>query len=123
MQLQSVKPTLNAQSHNGIDYVIVILLQCLDSLVPRDTGLGHDQLDILVLQTSSIDLLSIVLVLILLVIASVNSLALAVVVGVIVASVVVSGVIMSLLGGQLLGSGGLGLGVEILDLGFAEDAE
>jgi hypothetical protein len=41
--------------------------------------LGHDQLNILVLETSSINLLSIILVLVLLVIASINGLALAVV--------------------------------------------
>jgi hypothetical protein len=83
--------------------------------------LGHDQFDILVLQTSSIDLLSLVLILVFLGIASLNSLALSVVVVVVVASVIVSGVVMGLLGGQLLSSVELSLGVEILDLGFSED--
>jgi hypothetical protein len=42
--------------------------------------LGHDQLDILVLKTAGIDFLSIVFVVVLLVIASIDSLALAVIV-------------------------------------------
>jgi archaellum biogenesis protein FlaJ (TadC family) len=42
--------------------------------------LGHDQFNILVLETSSIDLLSIIFVIILLVITSIDGLALAVVV-------------------------------------------
>jgi hypothetical protein len=83
--------------------------------------LGHDQLDILVLQTSSINLLSLILVFILLV-TGVDGLALAVVVGVVVASVVMSSVVVGLLGSQLLSGRGLGLGVEILDLGLTEDA-
>jgi hypothetical protein len=41
--------------------------------------------------------------------------------GVIVARVVVSGVVMLLLSSELLGSGSLSLGVEILDLGLTED--
>ena len=117
MQFQSVKTTLYAQSHDRVDYVIVVLLQCLDSLVPRDAGLGHDQLDIFVLQTGGIDLFGIVLILILLALASLNSLALAMVVVVIVvmvvvvAGVVMSGVVMSFLRGQLLSGRDLGLGV------------
>lgn len=83
--------------------------------------MGHDQLDILVLQTSSINLLSLILVFILLV-TGVDGLALAVVVGVVVASVVMSSVVVGLLGSQLLSGRGLGLGVEILDLGLTEDA-
>jgi hypothetical protein len=49
VQLQYISYALYAQRHDGVDYVIVVFLQCLDSLVPRDTCLGHDQLDILVL--------------------------------------------------------------------------
>jgi hypothetical protein len=52
----------------------------------------------------------------------IDSLALSVVVGVIVARVVVSGVVVLLLSSELLGSGSLSLGVEILDLGLTEDA-
>jgi hypothetical protein len=53
--------------------------------------LSHDQLDILVLKTSSIDFFSIVLVIVLLVITSIDGLALAVV----VTRVIVAGVVMS----------------------------
>jgi archaellum biogenesis protein FlaJ (TadC family) len=42
--------------------------------------LGHNQLNVLVFETSSINLLSIILVIILLVVARINSLALSVVV-------------------------------------------
>jgi hypothetical protein len=113
--------TLYAQSHDRVDYIIVVLLQCLDSLLSGNACLGHDQLDILVLKTRSIDLLSIILVIVLLVITLVDSLALSVVVRVVVARVVVSGVVVLLLGGELLSSGSLGLGVEILNLGLTED--
>lgn len=116
------KYALYAESHDRVDYVVVVLFQCLDSLVPRDTCLGHDQLDILVFQSGSVNLLTIVFILILLAIATINSFTLAVVVGVVVASVIMSGVVMGLLRGQLLSGRDLGLGVEILDLGFAEDA-
>jgi hypothetical protein len=85
--------------------------------------LGHDQLNILVLKTSSIDLLSIILVIVLLVITSIDGLALAVVVTwVIMAGVVMSRVVVAFGSSQLLSSGSLGLGVEILDLGLSEDA-
>jgi len=83
--------------------------------------LGHDQLDILVLKTRSIDFLSVVLIVVLLVIASVNSLALAVV-AVIVTRVVMSSVVVRFSSSKLLGSGSLSLGVQILDLGLAENA-
>ena len=85
--------------------------------------MGHDQLDILVLKTGSINFLSVILIVVLLVIASINSLTLAVVVTrVIVAGVVMSRVVVGLSLSQLLSSGGLGLGVEILDLSLTEDA-
>jgi hypothetical protein len=84
--------------------------------------LSHDQLDILILKTSSIDFFSVILVIVLLVITSIDSLALAVVVTrVIVAGVVMSRVIVGLSSSQLLSSGSLGLRVEILNLGLTED--
>lgn len=84
--------------------------------------MGHDQLDILILNTGSI-LLSILILLVLLAVASVNGLALAMVVVMVVvmAGVVMSCVVMSLLCSQLLSGGDLGLGVEILNLGFTEN--
>jgi hypothetical protein len=86
--------------------------------------LGHDQLNILVLKTRSINLLSIIFVLILLVITGINSLALSVsvVVIVIMARVIVSGVVVSLSSSELLGSRSLSLGVKVLNLGLTEDA-
>lgn len=113
--------SLYAQSHNRVDYVVVVLLQCLDSLVPRDACLGHDQFNILIFQTRSIDLLPIIFVIILLVITSVDSLALAVVVIVVMARVVVSGVVVSVGSSKLLGSAGLSLRIEILNLGLTKD--
>ncbi len=83
--------------------------------------MGHNQLNILVLKSRSINLLSIILVILFLVVASLDGLALTVVVGVVVTRVVVAGVVVGLLSSELLSSGCLGLGVEILDLGLAED--
>ena len=120
------KPRLYAQSHNGVDDVVIVLLQCLDGLVSRNACLGHDEFNILVLETFSINLLSIVLLIILLIIAGLDLLALAVGVavgGVVVARVVMSGVIVLLLGSELLSSGSLSLGVEILNLGLTKDTE
>jgi hypothetical protein len=84
--------------------------------------LGHDQLDILILNTGGI-LLSILILIVLLAVASVNGLALAmiVVMVVVMAGVVMSCVVMSLLRSQLLSGRDLGLGVEVLDLGFTEN--
>lgn len=114
--------SLYAQSHDGVDYVIIILFQRLDSLVPRDTSLGHDQLDIFILQSRCVDLFSVVFFLFLLGITSINGFALAMVVGMVMSSVVVSGMIVCLLGRQLLSGGDLRLRVEILNLSFSEDA-
>jgi hypothetical protein len=73
--------------------------------------LGHDELDILVLDALCVDLFTIVLLLLL----SVSTVA--------VASVVVTGVVvLDGLVGELLGSSGLGAGVEVLNLGLTEDA-
>jgi hypothetical protein len=114
-----ISNNLYAQSHNRVDNIVVVLLQCLDSLVAGDAGLGHDQLDVLVLKTSSINLLLIFFLLLLGI--SLDSLAL-VLVGVVVASVVVTGVVVSLRGSELLSGGSLGLGVEVLDLSLTENA-
>lgn len=112
---------LYAQSHDRVDYIVVVLLQCLDSLLPGNACLGHHQLDVFVLETGSINLLSVILIVVFLVIALVDSLALSAVMGVVVARVVVSGVIVLVLSGKLLGCGSLSLRVEILDLGLSED--
>jgi len=71
--------------------------------------LGHDELNVLVLNALSVNLFLIVLLFL-----GCGLLAVAVVVAGVV--VVVSSV------GKLLGSGGLGAGVEVLNLGLAEDA-
>lgn len=109
--------TLYAQRHNAVDNIIVILLQRLDRLLPADARLRHHELDVLGLETRIIHLLTIVLFLLsrLLVLdrlALVRTLR-----GVVVARVVVGA-----LRGELLSRGGLSLGVEVLDFGFAEDA-
>jgi hypothetical protein len=105
---------LHAQRHDRVDYIIVILLQRLDGLLPRHRRLLHDELNILALKTLLVNLLSIIIViLVLLGVAAVDGLALA---------VVVAGVGVCLSLDDLLGGGGLSLGVEVLDLGLAEDA-
>lgn len=111
--------SLYAQSHDRVDYVVVILFQRLDRLVAGDAGLGHDELDVLVLKTFGVDLLLIVL-LILLGVRGVDSLALAVVVR--MGRVVVTGVVVLLSRRQLLGSCSLSLGVQVLNLSLTEDA-
>lgn len=114
--------SLYAEGHDGVDNIIVILPQGLDSLLTGNAGLGHDQLDVLSLKTSLIDLLAIVLFFLLLLLGlKIDGLALAVVVVVVV---VVTGVLTGSLGGsELLGGGSLGLGVQVLNLGLAEDAK
>ena len=107
---------LYAQGHDTVDNVVVVLLEGLDGLLPAHAGLGHDKLDVLGLETSAVDLLAIVLLLLLL-LGTLDGLALVTLGGVIVAGVVVGG-----LAGELLGSLGLGLGVEVLNLGLTEDA-
>jgi hypothetical protein len=53
--------SLYAQSHNAVDNVIVVLLQCFDSLLPANTRLRHHELDILALQAGLINLFAIIL--------------------------------------------------------------
>lgn len=106
--------SLNTQCHNGVDDIVVVLLQGLDGLLPADVGLGHDKLDILVLNALGVDLLAVILLLLLLGIG-VGGLA---GLGVAVARVVV----LTTGSGELLGGSLLGSGVEVLDLGLAEDA-
>lgn len=122
-QLPTLIP-LYAERHNRVDNVVVVLLQRLDGLVARDVGLGADKLNVLVLQTRGVNL-SLVLLLSLLVARGLGGLALAVVVLVVVL-MVVAGVVVARVFRvslrQLLGSRGLGLGVEVLDLGLAKDA-
>lgn len=109
---------LYAQCHDAVDNIVVILLQRLDGLLAAHACLGHHELDVLGLETGVVHLLTIVLLLLsrLLVL---DGFALVGAVG----GVVVTGVrIVCRLCGKLLGGRGLSLGVEVLNLGFAEDA-
>lgn len=109
-------PWLDTESHDRVDNVVVVLLERLDSLLPRYVGLRHDELDILVLNALGVHLLAVILLLLgglLLGVTTLDSLAR---LAVVVARVVVLG------GGKLLGSRGLGGGVQVLDLGLTEDA-
>ena len=83
--------------------------------------MAHDELDVLVLQTFSIDIF-VIIVVILLGISSIDNFALAVIMEMVMAGVVMAGVIMVPSRGQLLGSGSLSLRIEILDFSFTEDA-
>lgn len=105
---------LNAQRHDGVDYIVVIFLQCFNSLLARNVGLGHDELNILVLDTLSIYLFAVILLFFL------GCLALVVMV---IIAVAVTGVVVvvSTSAGKLLGSSGLGTGVEVLNLSLAKD--
>lgn len=105
---------LNTQSHDGVDNIVVILLQCLDGLFAADTGLGHDQLNVLVLKTLGVHLLAVILLFVLLGLAVLGVLARL--------AVVVAGVVtLGTGGGELLSSGLLGGSVDVLDLGFTEN--
>lgn len=114
----SVPRCLDAESHDRVDDIVVVLLECLDSLLPRYVGLGHDEFDVLVLNALGVHFLAVVLLFLgSLVGGGVGALnGLPAGLTVVVARVVVLG------GGQLLGSGGLGGGVQVLDLGLTEDA-
>lgn len=94
-------------------------MQRLDSLLPRDTCLRHDELDVLGLQTRVVDLLSVIFVVVFLRLARVDGFAFAFM-RVVVAGVGVAGGGAFLLR-QLLDGRGLGLGVEVFDFGFTED--
>ena len=54
-----IKHDLHGELHYGIDDIIGIVLEGLDSLGLRYVGLRHDQLDVLLLHTRGINLLSI----------------------------------------------------------------
>lgn len=110
------RSSLYAQRHDGVDNVVIVLLECLDGLLPADGCLSHDELNVLGLESSVIDLLAVILLLVLLGLLGLNGLALV--------TVVVAGVVTgrSLLSGKLLGSGSLSLRVEVLNLGLTEDA-
>ena len=78
----------------------------------------HDELNILGLKARLVNLLTIILLLFLLILLRGLALAEDLLLG-----VVVTGVVTGSLGGsELLGSGGLGLGVQVLNLGLTEDA-
>lgn len=105
---------LNTQCHDGVDNIIVVLLQRLDGLLAADVGLGHDELDVLVLQTLGINLLTIILIVVLLGLGGLGGLS-----GV---TVVVTGVVTFSTGsGELCGGGLLRAGVDVLDLGLTEN--
>jgi hypothetical protein len=106
---------LYAQSHNGIDNIIVVLPQSFDGLFTRHACLSHDQLDILIFQARLIDFLAVVFILFLLV-PSINCLALVTMIVACVCIFTASSI------RDLLCRRGLSLRVEVLDLGFTEDA-
>jgi hypothetical protein len=113
--------SLYAECHDRVHNIIVVLPQRLDGLLAGNAGLSHDQLDVLSLETSLVNRLTIILLLFLLGLG-LGGLALAVVV-IVVVVVVVTGVLTGSLGGsKLLGGGSLGLGVQVLDLGLTENA-
>ena len=51
-----IKHDLHGKLHDGIDDIIGIVLECFDSLGLGDIGLGHDQLNVLLLHARGIDL-------------------------------------------------------------------
>jgi len=53
---------LYTQRHNRIDYIIPIILQRLNSLLPRHTSLRHHQLNILLLEPRIINFFAVVVI-------------------------------------------------------------
>jgi len=105
---------LYAQGHDGVDDIVVVLLEGLNGLLSADRSLSHDKLNVLGLETGLVNLLTVILLFLLLLGLDLGGLALVrVVVGVLGGT---------LLLGELLGSGSLGLRVQVLNLGLTEDA-
>lgn len=114
---------LYAEIHNGVDDVVVVVLEGLDGLLPGHASLLHDELDVLGLETLIINLLVVILLLliVLVVLLVLDGLVLMVVIVVVIMAGVVVGRSLGI--GELLSSGGLGLRVQVLDLSLTEDAE
>lgn len=111
-----MRPLLDTQSHDGVDNIVVVFQQRLDGLFTANTGLGHDQLNVLILEPFGVDFLAIVVVVVLLGLGGLDGLA-----GL---TVVVAGVVtVGTCGSKLLSSSLLGRGVDILDLGLAKDTD
>ena len=106
---------LYAESHDTVDNIVVVLLESLDGLLAAHVGLSHDELDVLRLKTSVVDLLAIILFLLGLLVLDCLALALT------ICRVVVGGLIGRLCS-KLLSCRCLSLRVEILNLSLAEDA-
>ena len=51
-----IKHDLHGELHDGIDDIIGIVLEGFDGLGLGDVGLGHDQLDVLLLHARGINL-------------------------------------------------------------------
>jgi hypothetical protein len=110
--------SLYAESHDGVNDIVIVLPESLDGLLAGNACLCHDELNILGLKTSLVNFLTIILLLLLLILH--RGLALA---EDLLLVVVVTGVVAgSLRGSELLSGGGLGLGVQVLNLGLTEDA-
>lgn len=114
ISLEDRRLYLYAQGHDGVDNVVVVLLESLDGLLSADGSLGHDKLNVLGLETGLVNLLTVVLLFLLLLGLNLGGLALV-------------GVVVGVLGGtlllrELLSSGSLGLRVQVLNLGLTEDA-
>lgn len=115
---------LDTQSHDGVDDVIIVLLQSFDGLFAADTSLGHDQLNVLVLETGSVDFLVVlflfvrrIVIIIIVLLLSLRGLG-----GLAGLAVVVAGVVVvSASSGELLSGSLLGSGVDVLDLGLTKD--
>jgi hypothetical protein len=113
---------LDRQTHDGVDYISVVLLKCLDSLPLADTSLCHDKLNILLLNSLSVNLT--LLLVFLLSRLSILSRTLALTLSDSLADLglhVTTALLLLSLCGHLHSSVLLGLAVQVLDLGLAED--
>merc|ERR1719187_2464441 len=55
-------PRSHCQFHDGIDYIVGVVFQRLNRLHPGDVGLGHDQLNVLVLHPTLVDIFIVIII-------------------------------------------------------------
>lgn len=110
---------LCGQFHDSIHYIIVVGFQGLDSLVSRDGGLRHDELDVLGFQAGVIDWLAVVFFCLLLLFGRGSLLVVMVMVVVVIVTSVFVGFVFTR--GELLGSSKLVSSSGVLDLSLTED--
>jgi len=79
-RLNPARSILRAKRHDGVDDIVVVLLERLNRLLPAHARLRHHELNVLGLESRLVDLFAVVLFLVLLLGTGVDGLALVAVV-------------------------------------------